>query len=258
MNQPLEVVKTRATLMTFQSLDHIRDDRIIGMIVGPSGFGKTYPVKAWVRKQGPNFRYFWIEADVLTSPRPILDCFVRALHLGTTAGSHQTLFYTKRRIVEALAKDPVMAIIGQADLLAVPRSFELLRSIWDDVSSLGDTDGESGFPLALLGTPKLAQALDREDLEPLRRRVSHRAILPPLNRGELKTAVATKWPELRFDDESLPELLRLSSGSFGWVKEIMRKAAIIASKNGCLVSLAVLREAQKHLIGLPEEEWRRE
>lgn len=95
-----------------QSLDRIRDEKIIGMVIGRAGFGKTFPIKAWLRRQAEGFRYFWIEADVLTSPRPILDCFSRALGLGQTSGQAGTLFYTKRRIAEALARDPVMAIIG--------------------------------------------------------------------------------------------------------------------------------------------------
>lgn len=247
-------IKTRAALMAMQSLDRIRDEHIIGMIVGRSGVGKTFPIKVWLRKQGPNFRYFWIEADVLTSPRPLLDCFVRALGLGLNSGNAQNLFYTKRRIVEALARDPVMTIIGQADLLSVPRAFELLRSIWDDVSALRDTDGESGFPLALFGTPKLAVSMERQDLEPLRRRIFHRAILPGMNRRELETVLTAKWPDYRYDDDAVAEILRLSQGFFGWVNEIMMLATKIAARNDRVISLPVLRATQKELIGLPEEE----
>lgn len=254
MSEEKFFIKTRGAIKALQSLDRIRDEKIIGMVIGRAGFGKTFPIKAWVRRQAASFRYFWIEADVLTSPRPILDCFSRALGLGQTSGHASTLFYTKKRIAEALAGDPVMAIIGQADMLAAPRSFELLRSIWDEVSSLRDTDGESGFPLALFGTPKLSESLAREDLEPLRRRIFHHAILPGLNRKELETILQAKWPGFTYPDESLDQILRLSQGSFGWVNDIMKIASLIAAKNGRVISLAILRETQKELIGLPDED----
>ncbi len=254
MSEEKVLIKTRSAIKAMQSLDRIRDEKIIGMVIGRAGFGKTFPIKAWLRRQAEGFRYFWIEADVLTSPRPILDCFSRALGLGQTSGQAGTLFYTKRRIAEALARDPVMAIIGQADMLSVPRSFELLRSIWDEVSSLRDTDGESGFPLALFGTPKLSESMAREDLEPLRRRIFHHAILPGLSRKELETILQTKWPGFTCPDESVDQILRLSQGSFGWVNDIMKIATLIAAKNGRVISPAVLRETQKELIGLPDEE----
>jgi type II secretory pathway predicted ATPase ExeA len=254
MSEEKVFIKTRGAIKAMQSLDRIRDEKIIGMVIGRAGFGKTFPIKAWLRRQTEGFRYFWIEADVLTSPRPILDCFTRALGLGQNSGTASTLFYTKRRIAEALARDPVMAIIGQADMLSVPRAFELLRAIWDEVSSLRDTDGESGFPLALFGTPKLSESMAREDLEPLRRRVFHHAILPGLSRKELETILQTKWPGFGYPDESVDQILRLSQGSFGWVNDIMKIATLIASKNGCNISAAVLRETQKELIGLPDED----
>ena len=254
MSEEKMFIKTRGAIKAMQSLDRIRDEKIIGMMIARAGFGKTYSIKAWLRRQAEGFRYFWIEADVLTSPRPILDCFSRALGLGQTSGQASTLFYTKQRIAEALARDPVMAIIGQADMLSVPRSFELLRSIWDEVSSLRDTDGESGFPLALFGTPKLSQSMAREDLEPLRRRIFHHAILPGLSRKELETILSTKWPGFTYPDESVDYILRLSQGSFGWVNDIMKIATLIAAKNGRTISLAILRETQKELLGLPDEE----
>jgi hypothetical protein len=68
MSQEKVLIKTRGAIKAMQSLDRIRDERIIGMVIGRAGFGKTFPIKAWLRRQGEGFRYFWIEADVLTSP----------------------------------------------------------------------------------------------------------------------------------------------------------------------------------------------
>lgn len=248
------LIKTRAALMAMQSLDRIRDEKIIGMVTASSGVGKTFPIKAWIKKQNASFRYLWIEANVLTSPRPILDCLVEALGLASKSGRGQTLYHAMKRIVDALASDPIMVIIGQADMLAMPRSFELLRSIWDDVSDRRDTDGESGFPLALFGTPKLAKAMNREELEPLRRRLFHRAQLPGLSRRELETVLATKWPGFRVDEDSAAELLRLTGGSFGWVNDYMALATKIAAKNGRVISLPIVNATQKELAGLLEEE----
>jgi len=213
--------------------------------VANPGVGKTQSINFWRRKRGSTFRHVWIEADVLTSCRPILNALVQAL--GLPGGWN--LWTSKNEIERTLARDPLMVIVDEADLLTV-RTFDLLRSIWDRVSALRGTDGERGFPLALFGTPLLRLRLAREDLERLCRRTFHKAELPPLSLEEL-AKVLQKW-NVRIDDEALEELLRLSGGSFGWLNVIVPIAAKLAAKDGGAVNLRVLKAARKHLIGLPE------
>jgi type II secretory pathway predicted ATPase ExeA len=242
---------TRAAQIAMQSLDRIRKEEIIGMVVARPGIGKTQSNKRWLAKQGANFRYVWIEADVLTSPRPILTALVRALGLAETAGDASRMYSMKQRVAEALAKDPVFVGIDEADLLTV-RTFDFLRSIWDRVSDLRDTDGERGFPLALLGTPKLRDMLGRDDLERLRRRTFHKAELPALNLKETDLIVKTKW-QVPFDDDGIAALHRLSHGSFGWLNVIVPIAAKLASKDGGVMTAKVVRSSEKYLVGLPED-----
>jgi type II secretory pathway predicted ATPase ExeA len=244
---------TRAAQIAMQSLDRIAEEQIIGMVVANPGLGKTQTIKLWRKKRGAAYPHVWIEADVLTSPRPILTAMVQALAIARVAGQAQNLKATKDRVCEELAKNPVMVIIDEADLLTV-RTFELLRSIWDRVAELREMDGEHGFPLALFGTPHLREMLSRDDLERLRRRTFHKAELPGLNADELQLVLKTKWKELRCDEEGFAELLRLSRGSFGWLNVIVPIASKLAAKDGRVVTAKILRATQKHLIGLPEEE----
>jgi type II secretory pathway predicted ATPase ExeA len=244
---------TRASQIAMQSLDRIADEQIIGMVVANPGLGKTQTINAWRRKRGANFAHVWIEADVLTSPRPIINALVQTLGLGRDAGHRQSLYAAKQNVCAELAARPLMVIIDEADLLTV-RTFELLRSIWDRVAELRGTDGEHGFPLALFGTPKLREMLSRDDLERLRRRTFHKAELPGLSRKELELVLATKWKGVSWDAEGLEDLLRLSRGSFGWLNVIVPIAAKLAAKDGRAITPRILRATQKHLIGLPEEE----
>jgi type II secretory pathway predicted ATPase ExeA len=239
--------QTRAAQIAIQSLDRIRDEQIIGMVVAAPGVGKTMAIDYWRRKQGSAFRHVWIEADVLTSCRPILNALEQGLGL---SGTHN-LWDMKARIEAALARDPLTVILDEGDLLTV-RTFELLRSIWDRVAALRGSDGERAFPLAFFGAPRLREMLSRDDLERLRRRTFHKAELPPLSREEIR-AVLKKWPTLNCDEEGLDDLTRLSRGSFGWLNVIVPIALKLAAKDGNVLTARILRATAKHLIGLPEE-----
>jgi hypothetical protein len=193
--------------------------------------------------------YVWIECDPLTSCRPILNALVRALGMG--AASHN-MWDMKRAVAEALAKDPILVIIDQADLLTV-RTFELLRTIWDEVSDLRDTDGRRGFPLALFGDLKLRQMVSRYDLERLRRRIFHKAELPGLTRNETEMILKTKWQGLKWDSEGFDALVKMSHGSFGWLNNIVEIGWDIAQRDGQVLTGKVMRAAANELEGVLEE-----
>ncbi len=242
---------TRAAQIAMQSLDRINEEQIIGMVVAWPGLGKTQSIKRWIVKRGAGFRHVWIEADVLTSPRPILTALVQAMNIAPSAGQAANMYSIKQRAAEELAKEPVFVLIDEADLLTV-RTFDFLRSIWDRVSDLRDTDGERGFPLALFGTPHLRDMLSRDDLERLRRRTFHKAELPRLSLKETDLVVGTKW-KATFDDGGLQELYRMSQGSFGWLNVIVPIAAKRAAKDGSVMTAQIVRASEKYLVGLPEE-----
>jgi type II secretory pathway predicted ATPase ExeA len=232
-----------------QSLDRIVEDRIIGMVTGRPGVGKTETIGVWRRKH-PAVRHVAIVVDVLTSPRPVLTALVRALGLGATAGHAEDLYLVKCRVAERLAADPILVIFDEADLLTV-RAFELLRSIWDCASEIIGENGERAFPLALFGAPKLRQMLERDDLERLHRRIFHATELPPLARKELEVILATNWKQSVFDAAAIDQLLALARGSFGWVNNIMRTAARLAAKDGQRVTPEIIRAVRQHTVGLP-------
>jgi type II secretory pathway predicted ATPase ExeA len=240
------VLMNRATRRAFEILDRLVAERTIGMAIANPGVAKSYSIKAW-RQRRPNVRHCWIEADVLTAARPLLNALMQGLKLGSR--THVNMAVSKVGICEALAADPVLVIIDEADLLTV-RTFDVLRSIWDRVAELRDTDGESAFPLALFGTPHLREMLMRPDLERLRRRVSEQAELPPMNEREVELALHYKWPELKFDQDGLLALTQLSQGAFGWLNRIVPIAEKLAAKDGKMVGAAIVQATSKYLIGL--------
>jgi len=246
---PRTFIHTHAAQIALQSIDRIVEEEVIGVVIAAPGCGKSECISYWRQKRGQKIRHAWIEADVLTSPRPILNALVEVL--GIRFGHNMA--ETKKLIEQTLARDPIPVFFDEADLLTV-RALELLRSIWDQVSALRGANGERGFPLALFGAPRLAQMLDRDDLERLHRRIFHRALLPALAREELRKILATKWPEYSVEDEAVEDLLTRSRGSFGWVNNIMRVATRLCARNGRQITLRTLKATGKHLIGLPEEE----
>ena len=252
MSDPMPAGKlffhTRAAQIAVQSLDRIVDEGIIGMVIAAPGLGKTQTIQFWRKRQGKDFRHVWIEADVLTSCRPILNALAEGLGLEAVRGRLPEM---KQAICAALAAQPLPILIDEADLLAV-RTFELLRSIWDRVAALRGFDGERGFPLALFGAPRLREMLGRPDLERLHRRIFHRAELPPLTGAEL-AMVLKKWA-IECDAEGFAELRRLSRGSFGWLNVIIPLAQKLAAKNGGKLTAEIMRAISGHLLGLPGEE----
>lgn len=248
MNPQRTFFHTRAAQIAIQSLDRIRDEVIIGMVVANPGIGKTQAINYWRRKQGAGVRHVRIEADVLTSCRPILNALARAL--GVKVQGIQ-LAAGKSAIEDALAKDPMMVIVDEADLLTV-RTFELLRSIWDRVSAMRGMDGERGFSLALFGAPKLREMLERDALERLRRRLFHKTELPVLNRTEIEK-VLQKWPGLKIDLEALAKLEIVSHGPFGWLNVIVPVAQKMAARNGRVLTPTIQKAVRKYLVGVPEE-----
>jgi len=232
-------------------LDRIVRDRSIGIAIANPGVGKSYLLKAW-RRRNPRARYVWIEADVVLSPRPIINALLDALGIAA-AQTRGNLWDKTQAVAEVLAAQaqtsPLTVILDEADLLTV-RAFDLLRSIWDRVSEQLDTDGESAFPLALFGTPQLRVKILRPELERLHRRVAEMVVLDPMNERELEMALNAKWPGVRCEPEAVSALLSLSRGSFGWLNRIVPMAQALAAKDGKVVTARIVEASKEYLVGL--------
>lgn len=245
------LLKTRAVQKAWQVIDRAQSERTIAMIVANPGCQKSYSIKSWRRQRGVSVPHVYIEADLLTSPRPMLNALCQGL--GVASVGNRNMVVTRDMLVERLAEKPVLIIVDQADMITV-RALETLRTIWDRVSDALDTDGESAFPLAIFGTPELRQRIRRPELERLHRRIGEIAELDRLNRKELDMALTAKWPQVRIDEDGAEELLSLSRGSFGWLNRIMPIAQKLAAKAGSDVNTRILRNVSKYLLGLPEAE----
>jgi type II secretory pathway predicted ATPase ExeA len=239
-------IQTRAAQVAIKALDRIVEQQILGVIVGAPGSGKNESLRRW--KRTTRARYVIVEATIRNTPLPLL----RALSVGLDLEPIRTHMAVDRLcegIADRLTDDPVAVLINEADMLTLP-AFERLRGIWDMVSERRGLDGEHAFPLAFLGTDKLTEMLCRPDLERLHRRVIEFHRLPTLSLEETKFALGAKWPDLKYDDDGLAAIHRLSRGSFGWLNVIVPKAAELAQKDGKIVNAAIMRVVPKYLIGV--------
>ena len=234
---------TRAAQIGMQSLDLIADEESIGMAIANPGVGKSEIITRWLNKQNGNLRYVWIEADVLTCCRPLLKALIIGLKL-TKTGSLSDMKHT---IAEALAADPLMFIIDEADQLRI-RTFDLIRSIWDETSRLRGLHGDRGFPLAMFGTSRLRDKIMHSDLERLYSRTMHFAELPPMNRAEL-VIILSKWG-VKMDSDTVDKLLPACRGSFRWLKRILDKCYRMKLRMGGNYTPNMIKAAEKHLLGL--------
>jgi len=242
-------IKTHGAQTALSALDRCVRDEILSVIIGAPGVGKNKTIRYWSKQNRGKVRHLIVEATVRNAPRPLLAAISKAL--GIEGMEHRTLDKVCVALAERLAKDPVAVIINEADMLSMV-AFEKLRGIWDMVSELRDADGERAFPLALFGTPRLREMLQRPDLERLHRRVGEFDVMLPMNQAELQTAVKAKWPEAKVEAAAFDELTRLSRGSFGWLDKIMPKAIELAAKDGNAINSRILEVTRRYLLGLPE------
>jgi type II secretory pathway predicted ATPase ExeA len=249
MNQGRLLFTTGATQIIWQALDRCAREKILTVIIANPGFGKTYVTGRWSAANVGKVRHMVVTCTVRNNPAGLVTAICDAL--GIPGEGDRRLDRACLAVANRLAAEPVMIVIDEADMLTLP-SFEKLRGIWDEVSTLCHTDGEHAFPLALCGTKRLRMMLDRDDLERLHSRVGQFEELPAFTQGEMRDIIEKKWPAQRVDDAVLPELHSLSRGSFRWLNRIMPIAAELASKDGKLVNSRILMGVKRHLLGLPK------
>jgi type II secretory pathway predicted ATPase ExeA len=242
---------TRAAQVMSAALDRCAREQILTVIIAPPGRGKSYATARWSQANAAKVRHMRVSCTVRNNPAGVLTAICNAL--GIPREGDRRLDKSCLAVAGRLALDPLMIILDEADMLTLP-SFEKLRGIWDEVSELRGTDGEHAFPLALCGTARLRTMLMREDLERLHRRIGEFEELPGLTEGETRLIIGKKWPTVRVDDESLPELHRLSRGSFGWVNRVMGIASELAARDGKVINARILKATRRYLIGLPDDE----
>lgn len=251
-------VHSRSAQTVERALDRIGMQRIIGVVIGGPGYGKSHDTLHWSRQQerkprSERQRHLIVEATLRTSAGPLLAAIAQGLGL-PDQNKHREIYRLAEAIARHLAQDPtVLIVIDEADGLTVA-ALEKLRGIWDLVSRERGEDGDHAFGLALFGTERLRRLLEREDLDRLRSRVGEIDELPPLSAEEVGEAVRAKWPGLKCDEEGLAELYARSHGSFRWLNRIAPLAFDLASKDGKAVTARVVERATRYLVGAGTED----
>lgn len=136
--QVQEIQKLPEKKGTFQSADYMyvmsicqscQDNKALGIIIGNSGFGKTYTLKQYARLQ----KVAYLECDGTMSCKDLVEEIEKQLGIGTTSGG--TIRKRVNRIREFLNyNEGYLIIIDEADKLInkyTTAKMEIIRSIFD-------------------------------------------------------------------------------------------------------------------------------
>lgn len=150
-----------------------QDDRGLGIIIGRSGYGKTYALKAYARMP----RVVYLECDDTMSTRDLVDDLEMALGMpkATSGTTHKRV----KRIREFLnINTGYLIIVDEADKLInkyTAAKMEILRGIFD----------QSDVGIVIAGEPKLESDI-KAFLDRFANRVDFGYKLHGLNNTELK------------------------------------------------------------------------
>lgn len=239
--------KTAAVQTAEAALDRCARDEILSVIIAEPGRGKSSAVKHWSKSNIGRVRHLWCSCVVRNGPVALLSHLAEKLGLvGMESARTDRVCLA---LAERLARDPVMVILDEADMLNIV-CVQKLRGIWDEVRELRGLAADRAFPLALCGTTKLRDMMLKEPYEQLRQRVGEIEHLPGLSLPETTVVIGKKWANAQLDNGAIEEIHRMSRGSFRWLDKIMSIAGDLAAKDGKVINRKILEATQGYLVGL--------
>lgn len=209
-----------------------QSDNALGIIVGRTGYGKTYTLKQYARQSD---RCAYIECDDTMSSRDLVDAIERAL--GIPSGTGGTIWRHVNGIRDYFGANPgYLLIVDEADKLVskyTSKKMEILRAIYD----------QTDVGLVIAGEPKLEMQI-KSYLTRFANRVDFYASLHGLQAGE----VADYLKSYDIDEAALAELksraCNLQNGCFRLLDRTLRNVDRILRERGSqAVTAEVIREA---------------
>lgn len=209
-----------------------QSDNALGIIVGRTGYGKTYTLKQYARQSD---RCAYIECDDTMSSRDLVDAIERAL--GIPSGTGGTIWRHVNGIRDYFGANPgYLLIVDEADKLVskyTSKKMEILRAIYD----------QTDVGLVIAGEPKLEMQI-KSYLTRFANRVDFYASLHGLQAGE----VADYLKNYNIDEAALAELksraCNLQNGCFRLLDRTLRNVDRILRERGSqAVTAEVIREA---------------
>lgn len=167
------IIQTNAATEIQQVLAWSYKRKLIGIITGDNGRGKTTAVQAYCAAHSDETAYL-----VLDQTTHIIDALnAIAAALGIEAQMSGPASFRKAAIIRALQRKPRLLIIDEADEIK-PRLLSILRTIY------GDNDGRCG--IVFVGTSKLERMLKHpaNDLRYMDTRISLRRSVPEMDEGD--------------------------------------------------------------------------
>lgn len=162
--------------------------KALGVIVGKSGYGKTYTLKQFAKLS----RVAYVECDDAMGSRDLIEAIERSLGLPAGYGTASKRINSIREFCNV--NRGYLIIIDEADKLIskyTQKKMELLRSIFDQAS----------VGMIIAGEPKL-ESMIRSYLERFRNRVDFCVRMGGLSAGEVDRYL----DGLRLDGDALSEL----------------------------------------------------
>lgn len=209
-----------------------QSDNALGIIVGRTGYGKTYTLKQYARQSD---RCAYIECDDTMSSRDLVDAIERAL--GIPSGTGGTIWRHVNGIRDYFGANPgYLLIVDEADKLVskyTSKKMEILRAIYD----------QTDVGLVIAGEPKLEMQI-KSYLTRFANRVDFYASLHGLQASE----VADYLKSYDIDEAALAELksraCNMQNGCFRLLDRTLRNVDRILRECGSrAVTAEVIREA---------------
>ena len=172
-----------------------QNDMGLGIIVGKSGYGKTYTLKYYAKMN----RVAYIECDDTMSSRDLVEAIERSLGIPQTYG---TIWKRVNGIRDFFTiNEGYLLIIDEADKLIskyTQKKMEILRAIFD----------QSDVGMVIAGEPKLESQI-KSYLTRFANRVDFYTCFKGLTRKEVETYLK----DYEVEDEAMEELVHRANGN---------------------------------------------
>lgn len=216
---------------------YCQDYHEMGIVIGKSGYGKTYTLKQYAKLSHAVF----IECDVTMSPRDLLKEISKALGIPPTYGTNHD---RTNEIIDFLIANPgYLIIVDEADKLMskyTDTKMHILRAIFDRSSGKGD------YPtcgIVIAGEPALEIQI-KSQLKQYATRTLARAELKGLNDKEIQEYLK----DYEIEQDALVELkargLNQRTGCFRLLERTMRNVnRILSETEGNMITLKIIEQA---------------
>ena len=226
----------------------------IGIVVGPSGTGKSLLCQVLAEQLRRQFKVAHLSTGRLCSPRALMQGILYELGLPYRDMSEGELRLSLVDHLEPSADCPngMLLIVDEAHSLPL-RLFEEIRMITNFVR-----DGMPRVRLVLAGNGRLEERLNEPRLDSFSQRVIARCYLESLSRDDTMQFVRAQFaaaggdPDQMFDEDSLVAVQRATDGIPRLINQVCDHALILARTAGVArVDAARIEEAWADLQQLP-------